>query len=131
MQTKDKKSAIIKLFSEKYVNFFKNTIDKQEEKIVVTNLLENNHLVLVGKVTSDKTYSHEIYGEKFYIFNLEVPRLSQAVDEIPITISERLLTDINLFLAIQKNVTNMREMFYGCTIILTSIFLRCDYFSPQ
>ena len=63
---------------------------------MVTNLLENNHLVLVGKVTSDKTYSHEIYGEKFYIFNLEVPRLSQAVDEIPITISERLLTDINL-----------------------------------
>ena len=63
---------------------------------MVTNLLENNHLVLVGKVTSDKTYSHEIYGEKFYIFNLEVPRLSQAVDEIPITISERLLTDIDL-----------------------------------
>ena len=63
---------------------------------MVTNLLENNHLVLVGKVTSDKTYSHEIYGEKFYIFNLEVPRLSQAVDEIPITISERLLTDVDL-----------------------------------
>jgi len=63
---------------------------------VVTNLLENNHLVLVGKVTSDKTYSHEIYGEKFYIFDLEVPRLSSAVDIIPITVSERLLTDLNL-----------------------------------
>lgn len=63
---------------------------------MVTNLLENNHLVLVGKVTSDKTYSHEIYGEKFYIFDLEVPRLSQAVDIIPITVSERLLTSLNL-----------------------------------
>ena len=63
---------------------------------MVTNLLENNHLVLVGKVTSDKTYSHEIYGEKFYIFDLEVPRLSSAVDIIPITVSERLLTDLNL-----------------------------------
>ena len=63
---------------------------------MVTNLLENNHLVLVGKVTSDKTYSHEIYGEKFYIFDLEVPRLSKAVDIIPITVSERLLTNLNL-----------------------------------
>ncbi len=63
---------------------------------MVTNLLENNHLVLVGKVTSDKTYSHEIYGEKFYIFNLEVPRLSKVVDVIPITVSERLLTNLDL-----------------------------------
>ncbi len=56
-----------------------------------TDYLENNHLVLVGKVTSDKKFSHEIYGEKFYIFNLEVPRLSGNADIIPITISERLL----------------------------------------
>jgi len=63
---------------------------------VVTNLLENNHLVLVGKVTSDKTYSHEIYGEKFYIFDLEVPRLSKAIDVIQITVSERLLTNLSL-----------------------------------
>ncbi|MBP3707947.1 MAG: single-stranded DNA-binding protein [Clostridia bacterium] len=56
-----------------------------------TNYLENNHLVLVGKVTSEKRFSHEIYGEKFYIFDLEVPRLSGNADLIPITISERLL----------------------------------------
>ena len=56
-----------------------------------TNYLENNHLVLVGKVTSDKKFSHEIYGEKFYIFDLSVPRLSGSSDIIPITISERLL----------------------------------------
>lgn len=61
-----------------------------------TNYLENNHLVLVGKVASEKRYSHEIYGEKFYIFNLEVVRLSSTVDIIPITVSERLLTSINL-----------------------------------
>ena len=61
-----------------------------------TNYLENNHLVLVGKVASDKNYSHEIYGEKFYVINLEVMRLSTTVDIIPITISERLITNINL-----------------------------------
>lgn len=61
-----------------------------------TNYSENNRLKLVGKIASDKSYSHEIYGEKFYVFNLEVVRLSSTVDIIPITISERLLTDISL-----------------------------------
>ena len=63
---------------------------------MVTNFLENNHLVLIGKVCSEKTFSHEIYGEKFYIFDLEVPRLSKAVDVIPITVSERLITNIDI-----------------------------------
>ncbi|MBP3596260.1 MAG: single-stranded DNA-binding protein [Clostridia bacterium] len=61
-----------------------------------TNYSDNNHLVLVGKVVSEKKYSHEIYGEKFYLFNLEVIRLSSTTDIIPITISERLITDIEL-----------------------------------
>ena len=61
-----------------------------------TNYLENNHLVLVGKVTSDKKFSHEIYGEKFYIFDLEVARLSGNSDIIPITISERLILEKEL-----------------------------------
>ena len=57
-----------------------------------TNYDDNNHLILVGKVTSEKRFSHEIYGEKFYIFDLSVPRLSGNADVIPVTISERLLT---------------------------------------
>ncbi|MBR3614141.1 MAG: single-stranded DNA-binding protein [Clostridia bacterium] len=61
-----------------------------------TNYSENNHLILRGKIVSEKSYSHEIYGEKFYVFNLEVIRLSSTVDIIPITISERLLTSLNL-----------------------------------
>ena len=55
------------------------------------NYSENNHITLVGKVTSDKTFSHEIYGEKFYVFNLNVPRLSGNDDVIPVTVSERLM----------------------------------------
>ena len=58
-----------------------------------TNYLENNYLTLVGKVTGEKKFSHEIYGEKFYTFNLSIPRLSGNADIIPITISERLITD--------------------------------------
>lgn len=59
-----------------------------------TNYLENNHLVLVGKITSEKSFSHEVYGENFYNFNMEVSRLSDITDIIPVTVSERLLIDM-------------------------------------
>ncbi len=58
-----------------------------------TNYSDNNHLILVGKVTSEKRFSHEIYGEKFYIFDMEVPRLSDTTDVIPVTASERIIND--------------------------------------
>ena len=58
-----------------------------------TNYLENNYLTLVGKVTGEKRFSHEIYGERFFIFNLSIPRLSGNADIIPITVSERLVSD--------------------------------------
>ncbi len=60
------------------------------------NYADNNHLVLMGKVTSEKRFSHEIYGESFYIFDMEVPRLSDTQDIIPVTISERLIPDGSL-----------------------------------
>jgi len=58
-----------------------------------TNYLENNYLTLVGKVASEKKFSHEIYGERFYSFDLCIPRLSGSADIIPVTASERLFTD--------------------------------------
>lgn len=61
-----------------------------------TNYLENNYLTLVGKVTGEKEFSHEIYGERFYTFKLGIPRLSGNQDIIPITISERLIGEETL-----------------------------------
>ena len=61
-----------------------------------TNYLENNYLTLVGKVTGEKRFSHEIYGERFYVFNLEIPRLSGNSDIISITVSERLIKEETL-----------------------------------
>ena len=68
--------------------------ENEEEIKLDTNYSENNHIVLVGKVTSEKRFSHEIYGEKFYIFDLSVPRLSGSNDIIPITISESSNTSL-------------------------------------
>ena len=51
----------------------------------------NNKVMLLGKVAKEPEMSHEVYGEKFYQFDLEVKRLSGSVDVIPIVFSERLL----------------------------------------
>ncbi len=51
----------------------------------------NNKIKLSGKIISELTPSHEVYGEQFFTFNLECKRLSQASDILPVTISDRLL----------------------------------------
>lgn len=65
------------------------------------NYSENNNLTLVGKVVSEKRFSHEIYGEKFYMFDIEIPRLSDIKDIIPVTISERLIDDSKLVIGVK------------------------------
>ncbi len=57
---------------------------------MVGNIMDNNIATISGKVVSSVEFSHEVYGEGFYYFLLEVPRLSDSSDKIPITISERL-----------------------------------------
>lgn len=61
-----------------------------------TDLRQNNIVTLIGKIVSDYTFSHEMYGESFYTFKIETCRLSETSDILPITISERLI-DKNLF----------------------------------
>ncbi|MBR2967495.1 MAG: single-stranded DNA-binding protein [Clostridia bacterium] len=56
----------------------------------------NNKVFLSGAVYSEPTFSHELYGEGFYEFVLEVPRLSEQKDYIPITVSERLMGDVSI-----------------------------------
>lgn len=53
--------------------------------------MNNNKVYLRGKIVSSPVFSHEVFGEKFYEFNLEVPRLSESFDTIPVTISERII----------------------------------------
>lgn len=54
-------------------------------------VFENNQVSIVGEVISGFTYSHEVFGESFYMMELSVNRLSESSDIIPVMISERLL----------------------------------------
>ena len=54
-------------------------------------MFENNQVSMVGEIVSDFTFSHEVYGEGFYMVEVSVNRLSNFVDYIPVMVSERLV----------------------------------------
>lgn len=54
-------------------------------------MIENNQVSIVGEIVSEFTFSHEVFGEGFYIVDVSVSRLSNFVDYIPVMVSERLL----------------------------------------
>lgn len=54
-------------------------------------MIENNRVSVIGKIAEGFTYSHEVYGEGFYMTSLRVNRLSDQVDMVPLMISERLI----------------------------------------
>ena len=58
---------------------------------MLDKVIENNRVCIIGEVVSEFTFSHEVFGEGFYIANVSVNRLSDMVDIIPLMISERLI----------------------------------------
>ena len=54
-------------------------------------IIENNQVTIMGEVASEFTFSHEVFGEGFYMVEVLVKRLSNSDDRIPLMISERLI----------------------------------------
>lgn len=54
-------------------------------------VIENNQVTIMGEIVSDFSYSHEIFGEGFYMVDIRVQRLSDSSDILPLMISERLI----------------------------------------
>lgn len=71
-------------------------------------IFENNQVSIVGEITSDFTFSHEVYGEGFYMVDVSVNRLSNFADIIPLMVSERLV--------------DVRESYVGQKIYVTGQF---------
>jgi len=60
------------------------------------NQNNTNFIAIRGKVADSFEFSHEVYGEGFYSFTVESERLSESVDLLPVTVSERLLDGLEL-----------------------------------
>lgn len=55
--------------------------------------MNNNKLTLTGTILEVPEFSHEVFGEGFYETKMQVSRLSDQTDILPITISERLILE--------------------------------------
>ena len=92
------------------------------------SLMKNNKVYISGEVVSEPQFSHEVYNEGFYEFNLKVNRLSFAYDIIPVTVSERLLSinqiKIGSKIAGNGQFRSYNKMQDGKSKLLLTVFLR-------
>ena len=54
-------------------------------------IIENNQVSIMGQIVSQFTFSHQVFGEGFYLVDIMVKRLSDSEDIIPVMVSERLI----------------------------------------
>ena len=54
-------------------------------------IIENNQVSILGQIASQFVFSHQVFGEGFYLVDVLVKRLSESEDRIPVMVSERLL----------------------------------------
>ncbi|MBV1819033.1 single-stranded DNA-binding protein [Anaerosalibacter bizertensis] len=101
---------------------------------MVDKITDTNKVIIVGKVVSEKEFSHEMYGEGFYNFELGVPRLSDYIDILPVTISERLLVNIDLvngkYVLIEGQLRSYNRYVNNSNRLVLTVFAR-DIYEPK
>lgn len=92
------------------------------------NLMLNNKIYLEGEVISELQFSHEMYGEGFYTFYFEVPRLSSTKDKLFVTISERLIGEMEIKvgsqLVIEGQLRSYNKFINGANRLILTVFVR-------
>ena len=91
-------------------------------------VIKNNIAEISGRVVSEFAYSHEVYGEGFYSFDVEAPRLSDSYDIIPVMVSERLLdvtaSYVGQYVIAQGQFRSYNKHEDGKSRLLLSVFIR-------
>lgn len=89
---------------------------------------ETNSVSLSGEIVTEPTFSHEVFGESFFDVKLKVPRLSQAFDLLPLTVSERLTCNFPLAVGQQISLRGQLRSFNkqvdNKSRLLLSVFVR-------
>ncbi len=92
------------------------------------DLMNNNVVTLSGIITAEPQYSHQMFGEGFYESFISVPRLSEQLDIIPITISERLLNDermcVDGLISVTGQLRSYNKVIDGKSRLLLTVFVR-------
>ena len=89
---------------------------------------KNNKVYVMGEIVSDAVFSHEIYGEGFYEFIVEIKRLSGQADILPVTLSERLIQDGMLekgkFISAVGQFRSYNKLENGKSRLMLTVFVR-------
>lgn len=64
---------------------------KQKRRKTMEKVIANNKVTIMGEIVNGFTFSHEMYGEGFYMMDVKCQRLSERYDTIPVMVSERLM----------------------------------------
>ena len=65
--------------------------EKGELSFMADKIIENNQVQIMGEIVSQFTFSHQVFGEGFYLVDVCVKRVSESEDIIPVMISEHLV----------------------------------------
>ena len=89
---------------------------------------KNNKVFISGEIVSNAEFSHEVYGEGFYEMNVLVKRLSGQGDILPVTISERLISDKELGIGVTINALGQfrsyNKLVDGKSKLMLTVFVR-------
>lgn len=92
------------------------------------NLFATNKVYIEGKVISPLEFSHEMYGEGFYSLKVEVPRLSEIADYLPLTVSERLISSMDLtigkLIKVEGQLRSYNKYVDGGNRLILTVFVR-------
>ncbi len=90
--------------------------------------MSNNKLSITGKILEVPVFSHEVFGEGFYETKIEVKRLSEQVDILPITISERLIIEHDIkvgdVISVSGQFRSYNKMVDDKSRLMLTIFVR-------
>lgn len=91
-------------------------------------VIKNNVVDIAGKIVTEFEFSHAVYGEGFYVCEVEVPRLSNSYDRIPIMVSERLMevaqSYVGQYVVAQGQFRSYNKHENGRSRLLLSVFVR-------
>ncbi len=89
---------------------------------------KNNKVFISGEILTDAVFSHEVYGEGFYEMTVLVKRLSGQGDILPVTVSERLISDKSLKPGVTINALGQfrsyNKLVDGKSKLMLTVFVR-------
>lgn len=95
---------------------------------MLSKVIENNQVTIIGRVDSPFVFNHEVFGEGFYTVEILAKRTSGAEDRIPVMVSERLI-DVHSdytgeYIEVSGQFRSFNQHLENKTKLLLSVFAR-------